>query len=164
MKHLIDTDKTHKLPYDDWKVESHQGVGKVDWSKLNPELYFSEKQKDGYIQGEDLLKELDGKNPLNANVLWYLLDHQELIPKEWNDKDVYFFGTVFLSPDGYRCVLCLCRDDDGSWDWDDRWLGDVWGARGVSAVSRQVPLPSLDSFNLEISEVKINNKVYRLVD
>src|SRR3989344_2574625 len=34
-------------------------------------------------------------------------------------------GTELRHSDGYRCFLYLYRYDDGSWDWNGRWLGNV---------------------------------------
>jgi len=51
---------------------------------------------------------------------------------------ISFFGDVLRSPDGDRYVLCLCRSDDGSWDWCYGWLGRDWSGRGFTVVSQQV--------------------------
>jgi hypothetical protein len=45
------------------------------------------------------------------------------------------WGIILRSPNGNRDVLCLYRDDGGSWDWDDRWVdGDDWRASYPAAV------------------------------
>ncbi len=49
-----------------------------------------------------------------------------------------FFGDILRNPDGYRYVLYLYRDDDGSWDWDYYWLGNDWDEHDFSAVAQQV--------------------------
>jgi len=49
-----------------------------------------------------------------------------------------FFGDILRTPDGLRCVLCLCRDDDGSWDWRCYWLDGGWSEHSFSAVAQQV--------------------------
>lgn len=159
-KYIINTDEQPKIPYGEWKVASHIKQGKLDWNKIKPELYLSEKQKSGYIGGEGLLKELEGKNPLNVNVLWYLLEHQELIPKEWEVKYVYFFGTIFMDPRGGRGVLFLCRSGGGSWGWGCRCLGLDWDAKRVSLVSPQV----LSPLNLDPSEIVIGGRRYKLIE
>src|SRR3990167_6274467 len=100
-------------------LESHTDMGKLDLSKIKLDIYQSEKQKTGYIEGNDLLKEI--KQPLNGAVVKYLYEHQELIPEEWKKYwSVSFFGTVLRSSYGNRSVLCLCWRDRER-DWDRRW-------------------------------------------
>ena len=80
----IDTTKTPYIPYDSWTVEHHDtSLGKIDPTKIS--LWLHDKQKEGYINGHELRKELP-KGVLNANVLDYLYEHQDLIPKEWEGK------------------------------------------------------------------------------
>lgn len=113
-KHIIDLDKDCKTPHPDWLVETHKKQGKLEWNPKNIELYISEKQKDGYIIGEDLIKE-SGEG-LNANAAEYLLEHQDLIPKEWQEYYLLFTGTILRSPNGDRYVEYLYFSTD-SWRW-----------------------------------------------
>jgi hypothetical protein len=39
-----------------------------------------------------------GWRVLNVNVLDYLLEHQELIPEEWKQFNIYFIGTYYAIP------------------------------------------------------------------
>lgn len=169
-KHIINTNAAPKFPYGDWKVKKHTKMGKLDWDKIKVELYLSEKKKDGYIKGEDLLKELEGKNPLNANVLEYLLEHQELIPEEWKGRYIFFFGTVFQSLYGDRCILFLCFDGRG-WRQNGYWLGNVWSRNCPSALLasiKNMPLEILntdscvESCNLDGETIEIKGKKYQL--
>lgn len=41
---------------------------------------------------------------------------------------IEFLGTTLRGPGGGRDALCLCRGDDGSWDWGYYWLGFDRGA------------------------------------
>lgn len=119
-EHLIDCDDDPFIP-DDWSVEEHKKGGMF---KFNPEkisLYLSEKQKKGSIGGHDLRKELADKPAMNANVLDYLLAHPELIPEEWKEKYIFFWGTIYRDSYGYLYVRCLGWN--GSfWNWRYRWL------------------------------------------
>lgn len=130
-RNLINCDVDPFIP-EGWTVESHKKGGMLEWDPSKIELYLSEKQKTGWIKGEDLLKELEGKNVLNGCVLDYLLKHQELIPESWKEKFVYFFGTVYRDPSGGRRLLSLCWGD-GGWSWDYRSLGGGFGASGLAA-------------------------------
>lgn len=75
---------------------------------------------------------------LNANLgqrhAEYLLEHQELIPKEWQGKYFLVFpGTVWQDSDGGQRVPCL-RWSGGGWYPRFDWLGRNWSgnARLVS--------------------------------
>ena len=120
IEHLIDCNKDPFTP-SGWKVEKHKKSGMVKWTKDLVHLYLSEKQKSGCIQGNELREELEGKPVLNANVLDFLLNHPHLIPEEWKGKAVFFWGTIYRSPDGDLYVRYLYWDG-ARWDWDCGWL------------------------------------------
>lgn len=178
-KHIIKTDANPKIPEGyDWTIESHKGMGDLDWDECNPTLYVSEKQKYGYIKGNDLQKELEDKPTLNANVLYYLLAHQKLIPEDWKGKYVYFWGTIYVNPHGSRCVLCLFFRF-GEWGWDDGWLGGGFGVYDPSALlassSSDLEPKSLEpktsktltlkpSEPVKVTEIEWNNKRWRLIE
>ena len=156
----IDTSKPF-IP-DRYSLEENIDLGIIDWNPKKVSLYLSEKQKTGYISGEELREELKDKKPLNSAVLKFLLDNPKEIPEEWKGKYVYFFGTILRGPGGLRRVLFLYWYGDG-WRWCYDWLGDDWRANHPSAVLAS-PLklsPSLDPLNFE---VKINGKEYRLIE
>jgi hypothetical protein len=54
----------------------------------------TEQERIGSVNGNRLLNGLRGKH-LNANVLFYLLSNQELIPDKWKGLQICFFGTVY---------------------------------------------------------------------
>lgn len=122
VRHIIDCDAKPFIP-DGWKVEKHRKDGQLEWNAEKVSLYLSQLQKDGkYIGGNELRKELQGMFVYNANVLDYLLVHQELIPEEWKGKAVFFWGTIYRHSDGDLCVRFL-RWDGVQWHWDYRWIG-----------------------------------------
>jgi len=124
-EHLIDCDVNPFIP-NGWSVEEHKKGGMF---KFNPEkisLYLSKKQKKGSIEGNDLRKELANQPTLNANVLDYLLAHPELIPEEWKDKYIFFWGTIYRYSDGSLGVRYLYWNGS-EWDWYCVWLdGDFY--------------------------------------
>lgn len=144
-KHVIDCDKDPVIWFDAWSVESHTKMGKLAWKPDEIELYLSEKQKIGHIEGNELRKELEGKPVLNACVLDYLMEHPNLIPDSWKGKYIYFWGTIFRDADGNLFVEFLCWGGF-RWFWSDRWLGRGWGGDEPAA-----SLASMPSGSREIS-------------
>ncbi|MEK7080279.1 MAG: hypothetical protein AAB925_00400 [Patescibacteria group bacterium] len=107
------------------------------------------KEGETSITGEEKLVRLRKLNRTlyGANVfigLWQ--DYQQnkdqgLLEKLYQQKGVMyvdFFGDILRGPRGDRCVLCLYRGGDGSWDWRCSWLNDVWNGHGFTAVAQQV--------------------------
>lgn len=130
IEHLIDCDADPFVP-NDWSVVEHKKGGQFKWDPARVSLYLSKSQKNRkVIRGNHLCNELKDKLVLNANVLDYLLANPHLIPKEWKDKYVFFWGTIYRDPDGDLGVRYLSWGG-GRWHWhwgwlDDDWLGDDW--------------------------------------
>ncbi len=124
--HVIDCDANPYVPQG-WTVEEHKKGGMFEWNLDKVRLHLSPNQKDGkVIQGHKLREELVNEPALKANVLDYLLAHQELIPEEWKGKYIFFWGTVYRDSDGCLCVRYLCWGG-GRWVWGCRWLGAGFG-------------------------------------
>lgn len=130
---FIDCDSDPLLHYNGWEVESHKKMGQLGWDQKNIELFVTEKQKTEWVNGEVLQKELEGKEVLNANVLYWLLENPEHIPEEWKGKYVYFWGTVYRSSDNFLFVRCLYWNG-GQWDWSYNWLIYDWNDSGPAAI------------------------------
>jgi len=133
--HIIDYDADPYLPAD-WKgVEYHKKGGMFEWNPAKVYLHLSPNQQNGKTtKGNNLRKELKNEPVLNANVLDYLLDHPELIPEEWKDKAVFFWGTIYRNSDGSLCVRYLVWRGS-QWDWRCRWLGHDWRSCNPAACS-----------------------------
>ena len=124
-KNIIDCDANPFTP-DGWKVVDHKKAGQLIWDPTRISLYLSEGQKNGkVIKGKKLCKELKNMPVLNANVLDYLLANPHLIPEEWKDKYVYFWGTIYRDSDGDLRVRCLDWYVH-RWYWLCHWLGNDW--------------------------------------
>lgn len=149
-KHIIDLDKDPLIPHDGWTVEEHQKGGKLAWDAEKIELYLHPKQKEGYIEGNDLRKEVP--NPLNANVLDFLLENPKLIPEEWKGKYIFFWGTIYRDSVGSLYVRYLYFHG-GHWPASHRWLDDDWYGDYPLAVlaspSPSEPQTSSEPLNLE---------------
>lgn len=112
-KHIIDTDADPFIP-EGFTLMEHKKSGLLKLDVLKISLYLSEKQKRGGIKANNLKKELSSKPVMNANVLDYLLEHQELIPEEWKSESIFFWGTIYCDLHNNPCVRYLY------------WLGSKW--------------------------------------
>jgi hypothetical protein len=125
IEHVIDGDAEPFVP-NGWKVEEHKKDGRRKWDAAQVELYLSDPQKEGKtIVGDKLRAELSRKPVLNANVLDYLVKHPLLIPEEWEDKFVFFWGTIYRRSGGRLGVRCLYSDFNG-WQWGSSRLAAEW--------------------------------------
>lgn len=125
--HIIDTDIAPFVP-SGMSLESHIGHGLWKWAPDLIQLFLSERQKKNYQEGNQLRKVIEalkGRMALNANVLDYLLAHQELIPGSWKGKLVFFWGTIYRRSDGKLYVRYL-HWDGSEWYWNDCWLGSYF--------------------------------------
>ncbi|MFZ2310509.1 MAG: hypothetical protein WAW11_03110 [Patescibacteria group bacterium] len=120
-EHLIDCDAAPFIP-EGFTLVEHKKIGLWKWNPGIP-FYLSKKQKKGSITGNDLKKELVDQPVLNANVLDYLLAHQELIPESWKGKAIFFWGTIYRNSDG-RLYVRYLGWGGSEWYWYYRWLDD----------------------------------------
>ena len=104
-----------------------------DGEQFTPDLVEFLKPGESYVNGEVMkqrAKELNAH--LGQGHAEYLLEHQELIPKEWRDKFLVFPGTVWQDSVGGRGVPCLYWSGD-RWYLYFNWLGYGWDS-GVRLV------------------------------
>lgn len=135
MKHVIDLNKQPLLVNSlEWVIDHKEG-GLFEWDPKKVELALLEKQelRDG-IDSYKIIEGLADKNPFNANLLDYLLEHPDLIPKQWEveltegwTREIFFWGTIY-GRKGYRgfATYRIVR----SLEWDgSSWKGsqrEVW--------------------------------------
>jgi hypothetical protein len=121
LEHIINCDADPYVP-EDWAVEEHQKGGTWKWNPAELKLYLSPKQQcDKWIKGEELRQELEGQRVSNANILDYLLKYPHLIPEEWKNKYIYFWGTIYRGPRGGLCVRCLYWGGGAGCERLERW-------------------------------------------
>jgi hypothetical protein len=131
--YIVDCDAAPYVP-ELWKVEEHQKGGQLNWDVLQVNLYLSNRQQNGrWIEGNKLREELKSQRAYNANLLDFLLKTPHLIPKEWKDKQVFFWGTIYRDGYGNICVRCLNRLGNGS-GWYRGLLDYDWGSNRPAAV------------------------------
>ncbi len=112
--HIIDCDAEPFIP-EGFTLLSHEKGGTIEWEPS------TEQERYCHLFNQRF----------NTNVLWFLWEHQHLIPDSWGKRewwrwgygpDSYFRGTCYLSPHRHVSHLCLYRAPDGSWNWGYQWL------------------------------------------
>lgn len=132
VKHIIIDCSVQPFTPDVWSVNPEDQLPNrisrkdFEFNSQNLFFYFSDKQKQGVIEGNELKKELESQKVLPANVLDFLLEHQKFIPEEWKGKIIFFFGTIYRNSIGDLFVCCLRWGGD-KWHWCYNWLGNDWG-------------------------------------
>jgi hypothetical protein len=119
-------------------VKEHWRGGRLAFDPDQTDLYLSDEQgvEEGGVAGTQLREELKDQRVFNANLLdWLLLpENQRLIPEEWKDKKVFFWGTIYCEDGEYLVVRYLCCRK-GIWHSDERYLEEIWGPNDASVVS-----------------------------
>jgi len=138
-EHVNDCDAQPFVP-DGWSIEEHRKGDAFKWDPVKVSLHLDKGQQNGkWIEGHKLRKELANKPVLNANVLDYLLANPHLIPEEWKDTLVFFWGTIYRDRDGDLCVRFLYWRS-GRWRWSALWLDFDWHDRHPAAVHASLTL------------------------
>lgn len=132
IKHVIDLTSDPFIPQGLEVYYHEKGASDFEWDPTKIRLHFSANQMEGKsVEGNHLRKELANESPLNANLLDYLLKNPNLIPEEWKADEagetyyIYFWGTIYIHPDGSLHVRCLCWCDN-KWDWGKLYLDHPW--------------------------------------
>lgn len=146
-KHIIDLDTNPLVPQFEqlavclnikevWSVHEHRRGGQFVWNPRKVALYLSPHQHgaDAAI-GRKIRRKLQHQPVLNANLLDYLLAHKRLIPKDWKDKMVFFWGTLYRQSSGRICVRCLDWTKKFGWEWTCRQVNsDIFYSCSRAAV------------------------------
>ncbi len=134
-KHIIDTDADPKIP--EWAtLVTHKKSGKWTWNPKEIELHLEPEQRESIIGGKELYERIKDTAVMNVNVANFLLENQKLYPKVWENKYIYFWGTIVRHRDGRLLVPCLVeRGGEVHLNWD--WLGNDWAdARPAARFAR----------------------------
>ena len=127
VKHVVDVQKAPRIPFTGFDVIEHDGVGTVQLElRADGNLYANsvvvslvllEGRKLDNFQVYELHQELEGEEQLlrNSNVMDYLFNHPELIPKDWIRNSVYlaFFGTKFQWEQVHEKAVCYMSLSSG---------------------------------------------------
>lgn len=130
ISHVIDCDVKPHAPKG-LEVSLQRKGGSVSFDSLGISL-LNIKHTNGSIV--KLYKESMELKVLNANVLFYLLKNTNLIPNEWEFKNILFLGTSYKNQNNSLCFLYLKRNFEicgGPWEYgiasteDDLYLFDI---------------------------------------
>ncbi len=120
--HRIDCCVEPLIPAGLTKVHQHlcNGVVQLDFSKI--ELY----SPDMDMTGAEIRVELMRRNVklVNVNFMDHVLRHKELIeliPKDFEGKDLFSLGTVFLNHTGVPCAAYFTRGNHYGSIWREHY-------------------------------------------
>lgn len=117
----IDSDLPPREP-EGYRFVSGDFYGMIQWDPQSIHLFQGRNER-LHVEALWVFEEAAKRKPVNATVLDFLLDHQELIPEHWKENErgqtrfIYFCGSVFRSEGGFRWVRYLYwNKDDRNWD------------------------------------------------
>jgi len=137
---VIDTNKRPSLFDTRWKVKKHNKLGILRVELIDSELVLDGRkvslllspQQENGVLGVILQRDISVYTNLNACVLEFLLKHPYFIPRSWQDRLIFFWGTEYeyQSKTSIRHLFSTRA----------RWYGGVtsidntWGAREPAAI------------------------------
>ncbi len=138
--HVIDCDAPPPMPVEG-EIEEHHKLGLIEFDPAKFSFYLHEAQQaEGLMVGHDLRQKLKGRPVMNACMLDYLFHHASIIPDSWkwdelgNTRYIYFWGTIFRSPDDILFVWFLSWREKG-WGLGSRFLSSEWGQNDPAIIS-----------------------------
>ncbi len=131
--HFIDTDVAPFVPFG-WSIAEHRTGGLLRWDVDDVALWLSEQQHAGPVSGQAVQAQLREQPVLNAAVLDYLFDRPELIPPAWEDRFVFFWGTIYRSRTGLNVRALILKD--GLLNCCARRIDQTWGPVTPAAIYR----------------------------
>ncbi|NQV12831.1 MAG: hypothetical protein HQ530_00815 [Parcubacteria group bacterium] len=112
-KNIVNLSADPFLPTD-WEILEHHKDGQFEFDPNKVALYLGKYQRPGSLMDSyELREELENRSAFNANLLDWLLEHPQLIPREWRGKQVFFWGTVYRDSRGNHVVRCLILSPNG---------------------------------------------------
>lgn len=110
LEHVIDTALEPIVPFG-WSIEAHRTHGLMRWTPDDVALWLAEEQRRGArTSGAALHRALKDMPALNATILDYLFDHPALIPRAWEDRFVFFWGTIYRRRSGLAVRGLILKD------------------------------------------------------
>lgn len=133
--HIIDCDSNPYIP-GGFEIAKHIKGGQLNWNSDEVELWLCDKQKEQGIGGSSLYELLKDKSVLNACVLDHLLANPQLIPEEWKDETVFFWGTIYRESSGGNLYVRFLYYHGGEWKSRKLWFeNNSFGCRYHAALS-----------------------------
>lgn len=114
----------------DWRaVHEHKKIGPFLWDASRVVLWQAEFQQipgpKPHTGARTLFHKTRNRPVLNASVLDYLLENQSLIPKEWEDKAIVFWGTIY-EVQGRSFEVRVLYSQEGVWKNTYFEIGAGW--------------------------------------
>ena len=121
-------------------VEEHFKGGPFLWARENIRVIYAYRdwwgRKTTHQFHANLFGRLQSQNPINANLLDYLLANPHLIPEEAKPDRLYFYGTIYRENKTLCVRYIYWEEEKKEWRW--RWYG---GCR--SPWGDELPIPLL---------------------
>jgi hypothetical protein len=105
------------LPEEEQLPNRIKGLYKLDMTKVKLRLVKGQPYRS--LEGHKLRKLLEKEAVLPANVLDFLLkkENWHLIPEEWKDKSVYFWGTIYRDTQDNALIIREIGWNGDEWNW-----------------------------------------------
>lgn len=98
LKSKVVCDDTTNIPrcFDGWCVVQHSGVGSLEWNPRKVGLHLEAGQENGQrLSGDELRVSLEEQKVFNSCALDWLMSNQRRIPRKWQGKHIFFWGTLY---------------------------------------------------------------------
>lgn len=127
-----------------WIISEHQKGGQVIWPQ-RVDLYSSSRQScqcaggDSGDSGRNIHEAIQKRKPFNAVLLDFLLKYPILIPADWKDKIVLFWGTIYADEhfpsESSRIRGLVLRPENNQWGWSWNSVGGTFYRRHCAVIS-----------------------------
>lgn len=142
LDHVLPLDEPPIFIPEDAEVVEHQLGQPMNWDPNNFEFWYAKKQAQGErVTGPDLQEEMRATKrvPLNANALDFLLGHRHCIPREWQQKNVFFWGTIYRFKNTDKFFVRCLSYYSGVWtesarDITQHYQSTGWRSKGSPAL------------------------------
>lgn len=139
LKCFIDFDKPPTIPHGWAILPDHEQLpnrvkGVMEFDSAKVRLHLDRGQLDGKaMKGNELRESLKKTTVYGAQLGDFYYANQHLIPPEWKEEAVFFWGTIYRDSDGNLYVRHLYWGD-GAWNWDYYWIVYCWDDSNPAAV------------------------------
>jgi len=120
-------------------VEGRLAIATV-FERLQLHVFDFQVMESGEVRGYEVLSDLRIAEALvlGPNLGQLLYENQHLIPEEFRNRKLFFWGKIYRDPEDDRYVRCLYWNGS-AWQWSDCYVdGPGWGGGHCAVVLRQV--------------------------
>lgn len=117
----IDCNIPAYLPDQTWSIDTISRKGRFEYTPQTAKLInLTEKRS---LIKTAILADRMKHDACPAQLLDYLLAHQDIIPVEWQSKTIIFTGTLYHDSTGLECYRTMYYDGS-TWDWNRTYPTD----------------------------------------